>query len=72
MIHQLFIICLISETYVAIYKGKKKRYSFYYKVFLESRYSNLFIKLILFASKASSFYFYVNPYSYNITFLEKK
>ena len=39
MIHQLFIICLISETYVAIYKGKKKRYSFYYKVFLESRYS---------------------------------
>ena len=22
MIHQLFIICLISETYVAIYKGK--------------------------------------------------
>ena len=72
MIHQLFIICLISETNVAIYKEKKKRYSFYYKVFLESRYSNLFIKLILFASKAYSFYFYVNPHSYCIIVLNRK
>ena len=41
-------------------------------MFIEIRYPKFIYQTDLLASKASSFCFYVNPYSYSITFLEKK
>jgi len=53
-------------------KEERRDIPFIEDVYRKSDILNLFIKLILFASKASFFLFLFNPYSYSITFLEKK
>ncbi len=53
-------------------KQERRDIPFIEDVYRKSDILNLFVKLILFASKAYSFYFYVNPHSYCLIVLNRK